>query len=122
MSKNEDKFVYVKKDIYAEGLVVLKNEIGIVDSIIENNYYIQFITTDKIIKLSQNEFDFFHPQETGDAFPKKVCNVCNRLLSTEEFSKNQNGKNNRSVRRPSCNQCRKVIDGVNLSSKNKKKW
>lgn len=38
------------------------------------------------------------------------------------FDKNQNGKNNRSVRRPSCINCRKEIDGKGISSADKKIW
>lgn len=36
--------------------------------------------------------------------------------------KNQNGKGDRTVRRPSCNDCRRVIDGVNMSAAEKRKW
>ena len=52
----------------------------------------------------------------------KICNRCNRLLKTEQFDKNQNGKNNRSVRRPSCIDCRKEIDGKGVTLKDKKEW
>lgn len=64
----------------------------------------------------------FNPEETGDAFDKKVCNVCHKLLETNQFDLNQNGKNNRPIRRPSCHECRKKIDGVPLSTKDKKQW
>ncbi|MDR2526759.1 MAG: hypothetical protein LBC92_02715 [Rickettsiales bacterium] len=55
-------------------------------------------------------------------YPKKICNVCHRLLDTDNFSKNQNGKGNRPICRPSCDDCRKIIDGVSISRLEKDKW
>lgn len=79
-------------------------------------------STNKIIFLSENQFEFFDATKTGDSFDKKVCNVCHKLLDTSNFSKNQNGKDNRTVRRPSCDNCRITIDGVGIPQKEKIKW
>lgn len=116
-------FVYVSKDILlSSSQKILKNEIGI---LIEENdafSYVQFVNYDNIIKISTQYIHRFDPYTTGDQFAKKVCNRCNRLLPTEMFQKNQNGKNNRTVRRPSCIDCREGIDGKSVSSKAKKQW
>ncbi|MHC6203069.1 endonuclease VII domain-containing protein [Breznakiellaceae bacterium SP9] len=71
---------------------------------------------------SKDSFSYFDPTQTGDNFLKKVCNVCHRLLLTEQFQINQHGINNRVIRRPSCNDCREIIDGVPLSSIEKRRW
>lgn len=114
----QEKFVFIKKDFEA----VRKNEIGIVKSESEESCLIFFVVCGKTLLLSRNDFEFLDVKKTGDAFPKKICNVCHRLLDTTEFSRNQNGVNNRIIRRPSCDECRKVIDGVNTPSAEKRKW
>jgi len=113
----QKKFVCVNKDLYS----VRKYEIGIVESESKDSCSIFFVISGKLITLPRSEFEFFDVKKTGDAFTKKVCNVCHRLLDTNEFDKNQNGKNNRTVRRPSCNECRETIDGVDIPSAEKRR-
>jgi hypothetical protein len=48
--------------------------------------------------------------------------VCHKLLDTSQFTRNQNGINNRPIRRPSCNSCRKILEGMNLKRKSRGKW
>lgn len=72
--------------------------------------------------VEKEVIEFFDPAKTGDAYPKKVCNICQRLLDTTKFSKNQTGLNNRTVRRPSCDDCRVVIDGVDPPKSETEKW
>ncbi len=112
------KFVFVKKDFD----LIRKNEIGIVESESNDSCSIFFVISGKSLILSRNDFEFLDVKKTGDAFPKKVCNVCHRLLDTTEFSRNQNGVNNRIIRRPSCDECRKVIDGVDAPPQEKRRW
>jgi RNase P subunit RPR2 len=50
-------------------------------------------------------------EKYGDKFSEKICNICHTIKSVDEFQVNQNAKNNRKVRRPSCNSCRQNIDG-----------
>ena len=116
------KFAYVKHDFYVENILIKQYEIGIVKEELPTYSKIHFIKEDLIAKVGNDDFESFNPYKTGDGFPKKVCNVCHRLLDTVNFSRNQNGKNNRIIRRPSCNECREVIDGVNMSAAEKKKW
>jgi len=113
----QKKFIFVKKDLY----FARKYEIGIVENESKDSCSITFVISGKTISLSRNDFEFFDVTETGDAFPKKVCNVCHRLLDTTEFDKNQNGKDNRTIRRPSCNECREKIDGVDIPSAEKRR-
>ncbi len=122
MAKLIKKFVFVKKDINKNGVSVRKNEIGIVENESKNSFSISFVISGKSLVLSKKDFAVFDVKKTGDAFPKKVCNVCHRLLDTTKFARNQTGKDNRIVRRPSCQDCRKTIDGVKTPANEKRKW
>lgn len=118
----EKDFIYIKKDLQIKKYLIKKNEIGIVEKISLPNVTVQFVNTPYQIVLSKDDVDVFDPIKTGDKYNKKICNRCNRLLPVNNFQKNQNGKNNRTVRRPSCNNCRKEIDGVEVSTKDKREW
>jgi hypothetical protein len=119
--KNE-KYVFAKNDITLQDIFIQKNEIGFVNKNNIDTLSIYFIVSNKTLTIAKELLEFFDPLQTGDAFSKKVCNVCHRLLDTEKFDKNQNGINNRTIRRPSCDICRKNIDGVPLNLKEKSKW
>jgi uncharacterized protein YlaI len=120
---NNDKFVFVKNDLQINGVIVIqKNEIGFVKQDNGKSLLVYFIVGNKIFDIERELVEYFDPLQTGDLFPKKVCNVCHKLLDTENFSKNQNGINNRPIRRPSCDDCRKDIDGVNMSNGDRIKW
>ncbi len=114
----QKKFVFINKNLES----IRENEIGIVERESSDSCSICFIISGKSIVLSKTDFEYFDVKKTGDDFPKKVCNVCHRLLDTTSFDKNQNGKNNRPVRRPSCKDCRETIDGVDIPAAEKRKW
>lgn len=119
--KKTSKFVYANKNIPYDPLVK-KDDVGIIGSNLENSADIFFIRIGKKINLKKSDFETFDVKQTGDAYSKKICNVCHKLLDTNEFAKNQNGKNNRSVRRPSCGKCREQLEGVDVPPKIKKEW
>ena len=114
----KSKFIFLRED-YKE---FKQYEIGIVNSKQGNVLNISFVNSDKIEEIQESRVNYFNPEKTGDNFDKKICNRCNRLLDVNFFDKNQNGKNNRSVRRPSCIMCRKIIDGKNVSIEDKREW
>lgn len=119
------QFVYIKDNYRTESFSIKQYEVGIISSgSIEKDTFVsvKFHSLNTNINIKSDLISTFDPKKTGDQFPKKVCNVCHRLLDTTCFAKNQNGKNNRTVRRPSCNDCRKEIDGQDVSSADKRKW
>ena len=116
-----DKFVSLKKDICCDNVTLRENEIGIVKDTNNEAVTVNFVTHNTTIRVRPNDVSFFDPAQTGDQFDKKICNVCNRLLDVELFKKNQNAKNNRTVRRPSCNECRAIIEGQHMTYADKKK-
>ena len=123
MSKLTNKFVFAKKNIKTPGEVLVeKNDVGIIDSRLKEKTSVFFIRIGQKVMLNKDDFKVFDSKKTGDSFPKKICNVCHKLKKTTDFAKNQNAKNNRSVRRPSCKECRIKMEGIGVSGKDKLKW
>lgn len=90
------------------------NDIGVVKDINNNSLSIYFIRLNKIIDLNVTNVNEIDPSKYGDGFDEKICNVCHSILPSQDFALNQTGVNNRRVRRPSCSECREVIDGKDM--------
>lgn len=118
-----NKFAFAKKKInISDKLSIEKGDVGIIKSYTKIGALIFFIRAWQGVELNKNDFQIFDVKKTGDAFPKKICNICHKRLDTNKFAKNQNAINNRSVRRPSCTDCRKHLEGVNMTAKTKAEW
>ncbi len=123
MNAIRNKFVFAKKNINIAGKTIIKkDDVGIIESELKESAPIFFIRIWQKVTLNKNDFKIFDVKKTGDSFPKKICNICHKLLNTTIFAKNQNAKNNRSVRRPSCKECRKQLEGVDINRTEKNKW
>lgn len=123
MADLSKKFVVAKKDVVTpQEIVVEKGDVGVI--ILENEDYssVFFIRIWKQVEIIKNDFEIIDVRKTGDGFSKKICNVCHKLKKTIYFAKNQNAINNRSVRRPSCKDCRIKMEGVGVSRADKIKW
>lgn len=116
------KFIYVLNETKIDSYIIKKDEVGIIAYEDGDYFVVNFSGADYPLKINKNNVKIFNPLQTGDAFERKICNVCNRLLPVNQFAKNQNGKNNRTVRRPSCNDCREIIDGVGVPAGLKREW
>lgn len=99
-----------------------ENDVGVVRDARGDFSDIFFLRKRKVIRVGNSDFLEISPLQYGDQFDEKICNVCHRILKTEDFDLNQNGKNNRPVRRPSCKDCRKGIDGMGMSASERRKW
>jgi hypothetical protein len=115
-------FVYLNNNIKYKNNIIEEKEIGVITFIDNNSVKVDFIGKNIEIDILVDKVKYFNPENTGDLFNLKVCNVCHKLLDTNEFQKNQNGKNNRTVRRPSCKKCRETIDGEKVKSSERKKF
>ena len=123
MTKSSNKFAVAKEGIIApQKIMVEKGDIGVIKSENKNHASIFFIRIWKQVELSTDDFEVIDVRKTGDGFSKKICNVCHKLKKTKDFAKNQNAKNNRSVRRPSCKDCRVKMEGVGVSKADRIKW
>lgn len=116
------QFVYAKKRIATPMGAINKNDVWILDEKYIDWHHIFFLSLRDSVLLSNDDFESFDVNETWDAYDRKICNVCQKLQPTDFFQKNQNWKNNRTVRRPSCNDCRKIIDWENMNPKEKNAW
>ena len=115
-------FVYITEEYKVNKYIIRQFEVGIKIAQEGTMATIQFVDNPNPINVPSSIVSPFDPEKSGDQFTHKVCNRCNRLLPVDEFQKNQNGKNNRTVRRPSCNDCRDIIDGKNIPVKIKHAW
>lgn len=123
MKKPPIIFAVARRDIKgSDDSSVERHDVGIVESVSGENVVIFFVRVWKKVTVSTKDLSVFNVVRVGDEFPKKICNICHKLLPTREFAKNQNAKNNRSVRRPSCKTCRTNLEGVNLSPKIRSEW
>jgi len=123
MNQLANKFGIAKRNIGgSSGILVQKDDVGIVESESKESTSIFFIRVWRQVDLSKGDFEIIDVRKTGDGFRKKICNVCHKLKKTTGFAKNQNAKNNRSVRRPSCKNCRIEMEGVGISREDKLKW
>ncbi len=116
------EFIYTKREYKFNNNIIKQYEIGIVESVKDETLEIQFVNCKDTIEVPKSIVEYFNPETTGDQYSHKVCNRCNRLLPTTMFSRNQNGINNRIVRRPSCIDCRDLIDGKDIPASAKAKW
>jgi len=125
MTKNIDKKEYVvaKNNVVApQEIMVEKGDVGLLKAESKNHSSIFFIRIWKQVELNEKDFEVIDVKKIGDGFRKKICNVCHKLKKTTDFAKNQNGKNNRSVRRPSCKDCRVQMEGARIPKKDKVDW
>lgn len=123
MTNLPNKFVVAKKGIVARGKIVIEEgDVGVIKAEKKNHASIFFIRIWKQVYMGKNDFEVIDARKTGDGFPKKICNVCHKLKDTKEFAKNQNAKDNRSVRRPSCKDCRLKMEGVKVAREDKIEW
>jgi hypothetical protein len=99
-----------------------KNDIGILKSSNDESCSVYFIRLREVVELELSDVAIIDPKKFGDLENEKICNVCHRILPTFSFDLNQSGKGDRPVRRPSCKDCRKGIDGVGMSPAEKKRW
>jgi len=103
---SDNIFVYISKDIKVHGAMLKKYSVGILESKGKKESEIGFIWFKEPIAVPNSDYKVFDPLKTGDLFLKKVCNVCQRLLSSKTFSKGH-----------SCKDCKKIISGIKASSK-----
>jgi len=115
------KYIYLKKDYPKFNLK--ENDTGFIVSH-KNNFiiaYMLIIQQEVSIQLSDAiEFDI---AATGDTHIFKVCDRCYKHLETKKsYQNNRLKKGDAMTKRPSCVDCRKIKDGVDISAKDRKIW
>ena len=112
-----DDFVIATRSING----IFKNSVGIINSICEKGVQVYFIGKNEVVIAPFNAISVITVGQTGDQYPNKICNVCHILKPTVAFSRNQNQAGGRPIRRPSCQDCRKEIDGERMSTSERRK-
>ena len=110
-------FVTATKPV--NGIVV--NSVGIINSVDQDKAQVYFIGKNEVVIASFDSLAIIDVDNTGDLFPNKICNICHLLKPVDEFPKNQVQTGGRIIRRPSCLECRKVIDGKRLTAAEKRR-
>ena len=112
-------FVVALRDIPLDnGEIIYKDDVGIIKAGAESIFFIRLWQD---VTLSPKDYQIIDVTKTGDGYPKKICNICHKLLDTTLFERNQNNIN-RPVRRPSCKECRKTLVGKNPTPREKQRW
>ncbi len=114
--------IVVKSNINKSNSGLEIGDVGICLKESKTTSEIIFLRINSKINLKFSEYTEIDPSQYGDAFDEKVCNVCHKIYPTEFFDKNQNGVNNRQIRRPSCRNCRTIIDGKSMSASERRSW
>ncbi len=100
---------------------IVAGSVGIIKAINGENAMVLFVGENKILRVNFDNLEIVNPDLTGKGYNKKICNLCHILKPTEEFDINQTDAKGRKTTRPSCKKCRVNIDGVKLTSQEKRK-
>lgn len=74
------------------------------------------------IDLNKSNFEFIDISQTGDMNEYKICDRCFKYKLTDGFENNRIKKGGLITKRPSCRDCRKIKNGVGISSEDRKIW
>ena len=112
--------IHLASDLPEQGLFSM--DVGVVKQSDSQSSTVFFPASRKAVSVANSALVPIDPARYGDGFDEKICNVCHRILPTSFFDANQNGKGDRVVRRPSCKDCRKHIDGKGIDPSEKRRW
>ena len=104
---------------------ITPNDVGVIldANEIAKTYRVKFLRSNLVIDIDTSYVEQFNIQETGDRYDFKVCDRCFKRLQTSVwFEDNRHKKDNIITKRPSCRDCRKIKNGVSISSKDKLIW
>ena len=100
------------------------HSVGVVIEEINNLFTVYFIGKDSIVEgLYFNHLDIINVEKTGDEQERKICDRCFEIKFTRiEFENNRIKKGGKITKRPSCRDCRKIKNGLNIPIKHKTEW
>lgn len=103
---------------------LVKNSVGVIEelNLDENKCKVFFFGKRLHIDIDLSLLNFLNVFETGKPFQYKICNVCHILKEDlVEFDVNQTDAKGRKTTRPSCKTCRIDIDGVKLTTSERRR-
>ncbi len=114
---NPNEFVIATQPV--NGIVI--NSVGIINSVDVDKAQVYFIGKNEVVIAPFESLSHVDVENTGKGHPQKICNMCHILKPMSDFARNQNDAKGRPTRRPSCNECRKTIEGKNMSASEKRR-
>ena len=100
---------------------IVKNSVGVIKSVSQEGILVYFIGKNKEVRVPFGSIAVIDIDHTGKGYNYKICNICHILKRMEMFDKNQRDAQQRSTTRPSCKVCRQEIDGVKLTTQERRK-
>jgi len=96
--------------------------VGLVKNVSNAKIIVYFVGKDITVTTDSQHVSVLDITKTGKPHPKKICNICHLLKDDKtEFEINQTNAQGRKTTRPSCRECRKSINGKNLTPDENKK-
>ena len=97
-----------------------ENSVGLVRELYDNESRIYVIGKNTEYFLLNEALSYLDVLKTGKGHPRKICNICHVLKVHNEFERNQSDAKGRPTSRPSCKDCRKLIDGKPMKPADRK--
>ena len=118
----QKEYVIASKSFRVGDDYIEHRSVGLVKEIMNDKLEVYFVGMSKIVFVKEENIKRFDIDKTGKPHDLKICNICHKLKNMyTEFEKNQNDKKGRSTVRPSCRECRKHIDGTDLTPSERKR-
>jgi len=117
------EFVYLKS-VPSKDSELQLHDVGIISSKPDGDIFkVLFIRIDKLIAIKSAFLGIILLESTGDTKSHKICDRCFKYLCTStHFENNRIKKGEVITKRPSCRDCRREKNGINVSLKNRKYW
>lgn len=96
---------------------VVPCSVGEVRGVSRHHVAIYFIGVNRVVRTYRRNVKRLYLASVGDGKRRKICNRCHVLKPVDEFEYNQGKVKGRRVRRPSCDECRKKINGVPIDAR-----
>ena len=122
MKNSSKNFCIIIDDFQSKKFFIQKNSVGLIkkcDKLTSNVFFIK----DKVeIPLRNDQIKIINISKTGDEYESKVCDRCFKYLPTSSFENNRRKKGDKITKRPSCEECRSIKNGIKISNADRKLW
>lgn len=117
-----NSLVFLKKSITNHYELELYDVGKIIEE--KSDYFlVDFLRVNKTFEVEIDKIQKIDIHQTGDRFENKVCDRCFKFLNTKtHYENNRIKKGDVITKRPSCRDCRKEKNGINVPQKIKEEW
>lgn len=97
---------------------IVRRSVGLITEVLDGNVTVFFIGKRKTVTTDSKNVEFIDVNKIGEKkeVKKKICNICHQIKEVDEFEINQTDAEGRKTTRPSCRECRVVINGTPMST------